>query len=103
MPGVFHRLAGDVARRANRAPDGPAGDRRLVEAVAAETDDGSLSVAVGDSVDTADVELRRQGDGNGELIACECHLSSPPLGVSSHTKCLSFAFVTSMDRMLRRG
>ena len=27
------------------------------EAVAAETDDGSLSVAVGDSVDTADVEL----------------------------------------------
>ena len=93
------RAACDVARQALD----DAGARRLVEAVAAETDDGSLSVAVGDSVDTADVELRRQGDGNGELIACECHLSSPPLGVSSHTKCLSFAFVTSMDRMLRRG
>jgi hypothetical protein len=50
-------LAGDVARRANRALDGTSGDRRLFKAVAAETDDGSLSVAVGNSVDTADVEL----------------------------------------------
>ena len=57
MPGVFHRLAGDVARRAHGAPDGPSRDRRLAEAVAAETDDGSLSVTVGNSVDTADVEL----------------------------------------------
>ena len=46
-----------IARRANRTPNGPSGDRWLFEAVAAETDDGSLSVAVGDSIDTADVEL----------------------------------------------
>ena len=46
-----------IARRANRAPDGPARDRWLFEAVSAETDDGSLSVAVGDIVDTTDVEL----------------------------------------------
>ena len=92
-----------IARRANRTPDGSAGDGRLAQAVAVEADDGSLAVAVGDSIDTTDVEFRRQGDGDGELIACECHLSSPPLGVSSHIKCSSFAFVTSMDRMLRSG
>ena len=46
-----------IACRAHGAPDGPSWDRRLFKAVAAEADDGSLSVAVGDSVDTADVEL----------------------------------------------
>ena len=71
--GVYQCLVGDVARRANRAPDGPSWDRRLVEAVAAETDDGSLSVAVGDSVDTTDVEFRRQLNGDSEFIARECH------------------------------
>ena len=73
MPGVFHRLAGDVARRANRALDGSSRDRRLFKAVAAETDDGSLSVAVGDSIDTTDVEFRRQLNGDSEFIARECH------------------------------
>jgi len=50
-------LAGDVARRAHSTPDGPARDGWLAEAIAAEADDGSLSVAVGDLVHTADVEL----------------------------------------------
>jgi hypothetical protein len=57
MPGVFHRLAGDVARRANCAPDGLSWDRRLFKAIAAESDDGSLAVALGDVVHAADVEF----------------------------------------------
>ena len=57
IPGVLQRLMDDVARRANRTPDGPAGDRRLAQTIAAEADDGSLSVAVGDLVHIADVEL----------------------------------------------
>ena len=92
-----------IARCANRAPDGPAGDRWLAEAIAAETDDGSLAVAVGDSIDTTDVEFRRQLNGDSEFITCEGHLPSPPLVVAEEIKSCFVAFVTVSLSQLSSG
>ena len=92
-----------IARCANRAPNGPSGDRRLAEAVAAVTDDCSLSVPVGDLVDAADVEFRRQLNGDGQFITCEGHLPSPPLVAAEEIKSCFVAFVTVRLSQLSSG
>ena len=87
-------LPQQIACCANCAPDRPSWDRRLFEAIAVEADDGSPAVAVGDRVHSTDVEFRRQLNGDGQFIACEGHLPSPPLVAAEEIKSCFVAFVT---------